>query len=198
MDLFLGHRTRDHEDLEIVVLNEDVPAVLSAFTEPEWRWVVPMDGWLHPLTSAAFAQTHQTWLWSDRAQGFVLDVFRDKHDGDTWICRRDETIRRSWHSAALAPPAGRPTWHRRLFCSSRPSTLVRRMSLIFKPRCPRSTMTAESGCVLPCNVCTPDTPGSEPSNGGSRPCDPVGEQYAPRLRGRASTHHSGRQACPRT
>ncbi len=27
------------------------------------------------------------------AAGYPLDVFREPHDGQTWICRRDETIR---------------------------------------------------------------------------------------------------------
>ena len=62
LDLFLGRVTRDHEDLEIVVLNDDVPLVLSAFVGPEWRWHVPSGGWLHPLDSAAYTETHQTWL----------------------------------------------------------------------------------------------------------------------------------------
>lgn len=37
--------------------------------------------------------THQTWL-RDRASGaYVLDVFREPHEGDVWICRRDPGIR---------------------------------------------------------------------------------------------------------
>lgn len=67
LDLFLGRVTRDHEDLEIVVLNDDVPIVLNAFASPEWRWNVPTDGWLHPLNSPAYSNTHQTWLWSHTA-----------------------------------------------------------------------------------------------------------------------------------
>lgn len=59
-----------------------------------------MCGRLYPRDSAAFTQTHQTWLWSEQAQGFVLDVFRDRHDGDTWVCRRDERIRRAWSDVA--------------------------------------------------------------------------------------------------
>jgi GrpB-like predicted nucleotidyltransferase (UPF0157 family) len=108
IDLFLGQVTREHEDLEIVVLNEDVPAVLAAFEEPTWRWDVPTPGWLHPLASPAFADTHQTWLWSAQEQAFVLDVFRADHDGETWICRRDETVRRPWHQVVATTPDGTP------------------------------------------------------------------------------------------
>jgi hypothetical protein len=39
------------------------------------------------------AATHQTWLRDPATGSYLLDVFREPHDGDTWICRRDETIR---------------------------------------------------------------------------------------------------------
>lgn len=108
LDLHLGRVTREHEDLEIVVLNDDVPTVLSAFDTAEWRWSVPTEGWLHPLGSAAFGDTHQTWLWSETARAFVLDVFRDEHDGETWICRRDEAIRLPWRAVTGVSAEGTP------------------------------------------------------------------------------------------
>ena len=108
LDLFLGRVTREHEDVEIVVLNDDVATVLDAFRQPEWSWRVPTDGWLNPLDSAAFTETHQSWLWSQPDDAFVLDVFRDEHDGQTWICRRDPRIRLLWpdvaHQNAGSPP----------------------------------------------------------------------------------------------
>jgi hypothetical protein len=39
------------------------------------------------------AATHQTWLRDPATSNYLLDVFREPHDGDIWICRRDETIR---------------------------------------------------------------------------------------------------------
>jgi hypothetical protein len=108
LDLYLDRRTRDHEDLEIVVLNDDVPAVLGAFAGPDWDWKVPTEGWLHPLNSAAYTETHQTWLWSEAEQAFVLDVFRDEHDGDTWICRRDSTITMEWSAVTGISGGGTP------------------------------------------------------------------------------------------
>jgi hypothetical protein len=102
LDLFLGRVTREHEDLEIVVLNDDVPSVLEAFREPDWQWRVPMPGWLHPLRSSAYDETHQTWLWSHAANAFVLDMFRDEHEGGTWICRRDRNLSMPWTQASHA------------------------------------------------------------------------------------------------
>jgi hypothetical protein len=37
--------------------------------------------------------THQTWAREPETGLWRFDVFREPSDGDTWICRRDETIR---------------------------------------------------------------------------------------------------------
>lgn len=108
LDLFLGRVTREHEDLEVVVLNDDVPAVIAAFQTPDWQWKVPTHGWLFPLDSTAFDETHQTWLWSQADQAFVLDVFRDLHDGEQWICRRDAAITMPWSTVARTSATGTP------------------------------------------------------------------------------------------
>lgn len=44
-------------------------------------------------TPEALAATHQTWLRDPSTGRYLLDVFREPHDGDTWICRRDPSIR---------------------------------------------------------------------------------------------------------
>jgi len=39
------------------------------------------------------AATYQTWLRDPRSGDYLLDVFREPHDGEAWICRHDDTIR---------------------------------------------------------------------------------------------------------
>jgi hypothetical protein len=39
------------------------------------------------------AAVHQTWLRDPASGNYLLDVFREPHDGDTWICRHDQRIR---------------------------------------------------------------------------------------------------------
>jgi hypothetical protein len=41
-------------------------------------------------------ESHQTWAYERAAQVWRFDVFREPHDGDTWICRRDTSIRRPY------------------------------------------------------------------------------------------------------
>lgn len=38
------------------------------------------------------AATHQTWLRDPASGSYLLDVFREPHDGDTWVFRHDKTI----------------------------------------------------------------------------------------------------------
>lgn len=39
------------------------------------------------------AAVHQTWLRDPATGDYLLDVFREPHDGNIWICRRDRSIR---------------------------------------------------------------------------------------------------------
>ncbi|HWS35267.1 MAG TPA: hypothetical protein VN408_21330 [Actinoplanes sp.] len=92
IDLFLGRRSRDHGDLEIAV-----PA--GRFAEIRGRFgghVFDAAGsgriWAD-ATDEQLAGTHQTWLRDPGSGDYLVDVFREPHDGDTWICRRDPSIR---------------------------------------------------------------------------------------------------------
>lgn len=39
------------------------------------------------------AAVHQTWLRDPATGDYLLDVFREPHDGNIWICRRDRSVR---------------------------------------------------------------------------------------------------------
>ena len=94
LDLFQGHQTRPHEDLEIAVPAGGFDQVRAALDEFEFEVVGAGHRW--PIDSPALDVMTQTWM-SDRATGvFLLDIFREPHDGDTWICRRDLRIRRPY------------------------------------------------------------------------------------------------------
>ena len=91
LDLFVGEKTREHEDLEVAVPADDFPAVRSALAGFDLYVVGSGHRW--PLDSMAFSVFHQTWVWEPAARAYRLDVFREPHDGDAWIARRDESIR---------------------------------------------------------------------------------------------------------
>jgi hypothetical protein len=77
LDLFLGEERRRHADLEI-----GVPA--SRFDE--------VAGGLGHFRLFVVTE-HQTWVQEPATEAWRLDIFREPSDGDTWICRRDPSIR---------------------------------------------------------------------------------------------------------
>lgn len=92
IDLFLGVQTRDHEDIEIGVPEAEFPLVRAALDGFEFDVVGSGERW--PIGNAAAVETHfQTWVREPTTGVYRLDVFRDPHDGATWLCRRDPSIR---------------------------------------------------------------------------------------------------------
>ena len=92
LDLFHGAQTRPHGDLEIAVPAADFPEVRDRFPEYAWDAVGSGRVWAE-AGPGPLAATHQTWLRDPATGHFLLDTFREPHDGATWICRRDETLR---------------------------------------------------------------------------------------------------------
>ncbi|WP_229070292.1 nucleotidyltransferase domain-containing protein [Actinoplanes sp. DH11] len=92
LDLFLGRQTRAHGDIEIGIPAADFAGIRDRF--PEYAFDAVGDGRIwRDATPDELAATHQTWLREPATGNYLLDVFREPHDGDTWICRRDATIR---------------------------------------------------------------------------------------------------------
>jgi hypothetical protein len=136
LDLFLGRQTRGHEDLEMALPASSfrlVPPLL-----PEMDFYVPQGGGaLAPMTAGTLAgESHQTWAYDRAAGRWRFDVFREPHDGDTWICRRDETIRRPYAEIVARTAEGIPY-------------LVPEVVLLFKAKAARPKDEADLANVLP-------------------------------------------------
>ncbi|MFD5087186.1 nucleotidyltransferase domain-containing protein [Kitasatospora sp. NPDC058406] len=91
VDLFRGERTRRHDDLEIAVPAARFPEIRARFDA--FAFDVVASGRLWELTPEVAGLSHQTWLRDPATGDFLVDVFREPHDGPTWICRRDPSIR---------------------------------------------------------------------------------------------------------
>jgi hypothetical protein len=107
LDLFRGVQTRTHGDIEIAIPAAGFPEVRERF--PEYVFYAVGSG--RPLASAApeaLAETHQTWLHDPKTGNYLLDVFREPHDGDTWICRHNSTIRLPYSDVILRTRDGIP------------------------------------------------------------------------------------------
>jgi hypothetical protein len=106
VDLFRGEVTRPHEDVEITVPAAGFPAIRAALADLEFD--VAGDGHLWPEHSPAFDQHFQTWGREPATGLYRIDVFREPHEGDTWLCRRDQTITRPFSDLIKHTPGGVP------------------------------------------------------------------------------------------
>jgi hypothetical protein len=91
LDLRHGRQTREHEDIEIAVPEDDFEAVRAALDGFE-LWVIG-GGRAHAVTPATLAAHHQAWVREPATGAWKLDVMREPWDGDTWVFRRDPRIR---------------------------------------------------------------------------------------------------------
>ena len=96
LDLFLGHQTREHDDLEIGVPAQGFAEVREALGR--FDFVVVGDGRAWPLTEESLATHRQTWV-REPGGPWRVDVMREPWDHDTWVFRRNPTIR--LHAASL-------------------------------------------------------------------------------------------------
>ncbi|GAA0546711.1 MULTISPECIES: nucleotidyltransferase domain-containing protein [Streptomyces] len=135
LDLFRGEQSRPHGDLEIAVPAAEFPKIRHHF--PECVFDAVGSGRVWPGAGAeALAATHQTWLRDPASGQFLLDVFREPHEGGTWICRRDERLRLPYDAIIERTADGVPY-------------LVPELVLLFKAKAPRPKDQADFDGVLP-------------------------------------------------
>lgn len=105
LELFSDSAARVHHDLEIAVPAarfEEIEAALPGFA-----WDVVGDGRVWPYPQER-AEHFQTWL-RDPASGYYhLDVFREPHVDDHWVCRRDPSITMPYSELILHTRTGVP------------------------------------------------------------------------------------------
>ena len=92
LDLFHGRQTRVHGDIEIAIPAAGFPEVRSRFRGYVFDAAGSGRIW-EDASPEVLAAVHQTWLRDPASGNYLLDVFREPHDGDTWICRHDKRIR---------------------------------------------------------------------------------------------------------
>ncbi|WP_369368648.1 hypothetical protein AB5L52_44100 [Streptomyces sp. CG4] len=135
LDLFRGRQSRPHGDLEIAVPAAGFTEIRDRF--PEYVLDAVGSGRVWARAGAeVLAATHQTWLRDPVSGQFLLDVFRESHDGGTWICRRDESLRLPYDAIIERTADGIPY-------------LVPELVLLFKAKVPRPKDDADFEGVLP-------------------------------------------------
>ncbi|GAA3491541.1 nucleotidyltransferase domain-containing protein [Streptomyces cremeus] len=135
LDLFRGERTRAHGDLEIAVPAAGFAEVRACFPELACDAVGSGRVWEGAGTEV-LAVTHQTWFRDPASGRFRFDVFREPHEGGTWICRRDARLRLPYEAVVERTEDGIPY-------------LVPELVLLFKAKAVRAKDQADFDGVLP-------------------------------------------------
>lgn len=101
-----GAAPRDHEDIDVAVLHQDLPAVRDWLADHHlWE---AHDGALRPLRPGADITPgrEQLWVRKDSMSPWVVDVLLTPADGDTWVYKRDDRIRLPLRSVGWVAPDG--------------------------------------------------------------------------------------------
>ncbi|MGY9063822.1 nucleotidyltransferase domain-containing protein [Streptomyces sp. CAS3] len=135
LDLFRGEQTRDHGDLELAVPAAAFVEIRDRFPEYAFDAVGSGKVWVD-AGAEELAGTHQTWLRDPASGQFLLDVFREPHDGGTWICRRDQSLRLPYDAIIERTADGIPY-------------LIPELVLLFKAKATRPKDQADFEGILP-------------------------------------------------
>ncbi|CAA9212355.1 MAG: FIG01124709: hypothetical protein [uncultured Corynebacteriales bacterium] len=135
VDLFLGTRTRAHGDIEIGVPAARYPEIRDRLPGYAFDAVGSGRIWADAGRDV-LAAVHQTWVRRPDTGDYLLDVFREPHDGDTWICRRDGTIRLPYGDIVRRTDDGIPY-------------LVPELVLLFKAKAARPKDQADFDATVP-------------------------------------------------
>jgi hypothetical protein len=93
IDLWLGRETRAHGDLEVAIARGDFERMRAQLRGYVLHSVG--DGEVRLLADDADppADSHQNWVLDPRANEWRMDVMLEPGDAQTWVFRRDESIR---------------------------------------------------------------------------------------------------------
>jgi len=91
IDLFLGHETRTHADLDIALLRGTEPSLRQAL--PAWDIQIAHDGRFVPWDGGPIvAPHHQFWARPDAGGPWALEFMLEERVRDVWAYRRDARV----------------------------------------------------------------------------------------------------------
>jgi hypothetical protein len=95
IDLFLGRQSRDHADLDVVVLHSQQAQVWRHLSDAGWElWAAEPHGRLRRLKPREIVvePTHDVWCRPNGQSHWALQVMLVPSIGDRWIYRRNPAV----------------------------------------------------------------------------------------------------------
>src|SRR5262245_40400957 len=93
IDLWLGRETRAHADLEIAIARADFDRMREHLYDYVLHSVGDGEVRLLSRDEDPPVDSHQNWVLDPRANEWRMDVMLEPGDAQTWVFRRDESIR---------------------------------------------------------------------------------------------------------
>jgi hypothetical protein len=135
LDLFVGRQTRPHEDLDIGILRRDAPQVVASMAG--WEFFAAKDRCLQRLEhDAPGLEVNSLWGRPRGERVWGLELMLDEAEGDTWVFRRERSIRRPLDAATARTTDGL-------------RHLAPEIQLLYKAKHARPKDDADFRCVAP-------------------------------------------------
>lgn len=107
IDLFLGHQTRAHGDVDVAVLREDQAHLYAFLAQLRWRIEIAHQGELNPWRGERLElPRHGLWCTHQVHKPSFFEVLLNEHDGTHFVFRRAPTIRLELERALLCDASG--------------------------------------------------------------------------------------------
>jgi hypothetical protein len=137
IELAVGHRVRDHGDIDVMMLRQDQLHVHDALRGWEC-WAADPPGVLRPWPPAEVlpSAVHDIWCRPQPDKPWRIQVMLDEANGAEWVSRRDPGIRRPLTGIGKTGPEGIPY-------------LAPEIQLFYKAKQPRQKDQTDFRAVLP-------------------------------------------------
>ncbi|RAI82270.1 hypothetical protein BFS35_000885 [Macrococcoides goetzii] len=92
LDEFLGRKTRDHEDMDILVNFKYLERILDFFKN--YKIYTARNG---SLSFSLFNEVHSTdslWIAKDDEESFIIQILFFEEEAEHWIYKRDDAVRK--------------------------------------------------------------------------------------------------------
>ncbi|MFJ6573317.1 nucleotidyltransferase domain-containing protein [Streptomyces sp. NPDC091292] len=137
VELAVGRRIRDHGDIDVLLLRRDQLTAQDVLPAWEW-WAADPPGMLRPWRrgEALPCGVHDIWCRPGPGEPWRIQVMLDESDGDEWVSRRCEGVRRGVSGLGVRSADGVPY-------------LAPEVQLYYKAEAPRPKDELDFAAVLP-------------------------------------------------
>ncbi|QYA44094.1 hypothetical protein KYI13_08425 [Macrococcoides bohemicum] len=92
LDEFLGRRTRDHEDMDILVNFKYLERILDYFKN--YKVYTARNGSLSLYALNNIKSTDSLWITKDENESFIIEILFFEEEAGHWIYKRNDAVRK--------------------------------------------------------------------------------------------------------